>query len=150
MKLHQLHPKPGSNKKRKRLGCGRGSGHGKTSTRGHKGQRARSGSRKRPGFEGGQMPLYRRIPKRGFKSINPANFFLVNVEDLDSYFEDGARVNGKSLWEKGVIGNEQEAVKILGSGELKKKLFCEVQAFSQKAKEKIEKAGGEIKKIGGR
>lgn len=147
MKLHQLHPKPGSHKKRKRLGCGRGSGHGKTSTRGHKGQRARSGSRKRPGFEGGQMPLYRRIPKRGFKSFKPRRFFLINIEELDSLFEDGARVNGKSMFEKGIIPDEHEAVKILGRGELKKKLFCEVQAFSRKAREIIEKAGGEIKKI---
>ena len=145
MELHQLHPKPGSTKKRKRLGCGRGSGHGKTSTRGQKGQRARSGSGKRPGFEGGQMPLYRRIPKRGFKSFKPRRFFLVNTEKLDSLFEDMARVNAKSMLEKGIIPDGDEAVKILGRGELKKRLFCEVQAFSRKAKEIIEKAGGEIK-----
>jgi large subunit ribosomal protein L15 len=147
VKLHELHPKPGSNKKPKRLGCGRGSGHGKTSTRGQKGQRARSGSGKRPGFEGGQMPLFRRIPKRGFKSFNQKKFFLLNIDDLDSGFDDGAAVNGKSLFEKGLIPDEREAVKILGGGELKKKLFCQVQAFSQKARAKIEKAGGEIKCI---
>lgn len=147
MRLDELRPEPGSRHRPKRLGCGRGSGHGKTSTRGHKGQRARSGSGKRPGFEGGQMPLFKRIPKKGFKSLNPQRFALVNVDDLESRFDDGAAINAPALLEKGLIKKLELPVKLLGRGEVKKKFFCEVRAFSLSAKEKIEQAGGMVKKI---
>jgi len=137
MKLHELSPAPGSKKRRKRLGCGRGSGHGKTSTRGHKGQLSRSGSKKTPGFEGGQMPLYRRIPKRGFHPLHHKTYSIVNLDNLDSHFEDGAKVDRNALLEKGIIKDIRKPVKILGRGKLTKKLSIEGCIFSKAAKEKV-------------
>jgi len=142
MKLHELSPARGSKKRHKRLGCGRGSGHGKTCTRGHKGQLSRAGSTKSPGFEGGQMPLYRRMPKRGFKSLHHKTYSLVNLDKLDSHFEDGAKVDPNILIEKGIIKKRRSivrdaGVKILGRGHLTKKLSIEGCTFSKSAKEKI-------------
>lgn len=147
MRLQELRPAPGSKKRPKRVGCGRGSGHGKTCTRGAKGQGSRSGSRIRPGFEGGQMPLYRRIPKRGFKSPNHRIYCLVNLDTIDSNFKDGEKIDKNAMLEKKIIRDIREPVKILGRGEISKKVYIEADAFSKSARELIEKAGGEIKKI---
>ncbi|MBN2327911.1 MAG: 50S ribosomal protein L15 [Candidatus Omnitrophica bacterium] len=133
-------------KKRKRVGRGPGSGHGKTSSRGHKGQGQRSGFKKRPWFEGGQMPLQRRVPKRGFKSLNKKVFQLVNVVALER-FEDGQTVDPAALKQSGLIKNLNTPVKILGNGELSKKLSVQADAFSQSAMDKINKAGGEAAKV---
>lgn len=145
MRLHQLKPRPGSRHRVKRLGCGESSGHGKMSGRGHKGQKARSGGTIRLGFEGGQMPLIRRLPKRGF---NNANFHIsyapVNVEALN-VFEDGASVDEKELRSKRLVTGNWDGVKLLGKGDLKKKITIVVDAFSEGAKAKVEKAGGEVK-----
>ena len=141
MKLHELHPAEGSTAAQKRLGRGTGSGLGKTSGKGHKGAKARSGGGKRPGFEGGQMPLYRRVPKRGFTNIFGTEYAEVNVERLE-VFENGATVDAKALLEKKIIRKELDGVKILGGGELTKKLTVKAAKFSESAKEKIEKAGG--------
>jgi len=141
MKLHELHPAEGSTSAQKRLGRGTGSGLGKTSGKGHKGAKARSGGGKRPGFEGGQMPLYRRVPKRGFTNIFGTEYAEVNVERLE-VFENGATVDAKALLEKKIIRKELDGVKILGGGELTKKLTVKAAKFSESAKEKIEKAGG--------
>ena len=143
MRLHDLKPRPNSRHRRKRLGCGESSGHGKTSGKGHKGQKARSGGSIRLGFEGGQMPLIRRIPKRGFNH-NAFKQFLapVNLDALNA-FEEGAVINEKSLRDSGLVnGSWWRGVKILGTGELKKKLTVEAVAFSHSAKRKIEQAGG--------
>lgn len=144
MRLHDLKPRPNSRHRRKRLGCGESSGHGKTSGKGHKGQKARSGGSIRLGFEGGQMPLIRRIPKRGFNH-NAFKKFLapVNVEALNA-FDEGAVINEKSLRDSGLVKGSWHGVKILGTGELKKKLTVEVAAFSHSAKRKIEQAGGKL------
>lgn len=141
MKLHELSPAPGSVKDVKRIGRGHGSGHGKTAGKGHKGQWARSGGGVRPGFEGGQMPLMRRIPKRGFNNIFATEYATVNVSALD-VFNDGIEVDADLLKAQGIIKDEKDGVKILGNGELTKKLTVKAAAFSASAKEKIEKAGG--------
>ena len=141
MKLHELAPAAGSTKEHFRVGRGHGSGNGKTAGKGHKGQNARSGGGVRPGFEGGQMPLYRRLPQRGFKNHFATNYAIVNVGDLD-LFEDGAVVDAAALIEAGLVGDELDGVKILGSGEITKKLTVKAAAFSGSAKDKIEAAGG--------
>ncbi|MFO7152553.1 MAG: 50S ribosomal protein L15 [Bacillota bacterium] len=146
MRLHDLKPAKGSKKRPKRVGRGIGSGHGKTSTRGHKGQNARSGGGVRPGFEGGQMPLIRRIPKRGFTNIFKKEYAIVNVKDLN-VFEDNTRVTPELLKEKGLIKQIKDGVKILGDGELKVKLEVVAHAFSSSAREKIEAAGGKAEVI---
>ena len=141
MKLHELKPAEGARKKEVRVGRGTGSGNGKTSGRGHKGQKARSGGGVRPGFEGGQMPIYRRLPKRGFKNIWRKEYAEVNVETLNR-FDDGAEVDAVALVECGILKNVQDGIKILGNGELKKKLTVKAQKFTKSAVEKIEAAGG--------
>ena len=146
MKLHELHPAEGSTAAQKRLGRGSGSGLGKTSGKGHKGAKARSGGGKRPGFEGGQMPLYRRVPKRGFNNVFRTEYAEVNVEQLEA-FEDGATVNAQALLEKKIIRKELDGVKILGGGELTKKLTVQAAKFSASAKEKIEAVGGKAEVI---
>ena len=144
MNLHTLKPRPGSKHRVKRLGCGESSGHGKTSGKGHKGQKARSGGSIRLGFEGGQMPLIRRIPKRGFNNANfKTRFAVVNLDALNT-FDNGATVDEKSLLAAGIIRRPYDAVKILGSGELKKKLTINVDKTSESAKAAIEKAGGSL------
>ena len=145
MKLHELSPAPGSTKEVKRIGRGHGSGWGKTAGKGHKGQKARSGA-PRPGFEGGQLPLYRRLPKRGFTNINSKNIVGIAVERLN-VFEDGAEVTVAALMEKGIVRNPKDGVKILGNGELSKKLVVKVNAYSASAAEKIEAAGGKAEVI---
>ncbi len=141
MKLHELSPAPGSNKDVFRKGRGHGSGNGKTAGKGHKGQKARSGGGVRPGFEGGQMPLQRRVPKRGFVNIFATKYATINVSDLEK-FEDGAVVDAQALLDAGLIKKALDGVKVLGNGELTKKLTVNCAAFSASAKEKIEKAGG--------
>ena len=147
MRLNNLKPRPGAKHRTKRLGCGESSGHGKTSGRGGKGQTARSGGSIRLGFEGGQMPLLRRMPKRGF---NNAAFrtalAIVNVERLNA-FADGATVTPEALLERGLVKNLFEGVKILGDGELDKKLTVKAQRFSASAREKITKAGGACEEL---
>ncbi len=139
--LHDLRPSPGSHRNRKRVGRGPGSGLGKTSGRGEKGQKARSGGNVHPMFEGGQMPLHRRIPKRGFSNINRVEYQPVNVRDLDRF--DGP-VNPTTLKAAGLIGSTRKPVKILGVGEVAKSLQVEAHAFSKSAREKIEAAGGSV------
>jgi len=146
MKLHELHPAEGSTTAQKRLGRGSGSGLGKTSGKGHKGAKARSGGGKRPGFEGGQMPLYRRVPKRGFNNVFGTEYAEVNVERLEA-FEDGAVVDAKALLEARIIRKELDGVKILGGGELTKKLTVKAAKFTASAKEKIEAVGGKAEVI---
>ena len=146
MKLHELHPAEGSTSAQKRLGRGSGSGLGKTSGKGHKGAKARSGGGKRPGFEGGQMPLYRRIPKRGFNNVFGTEYAEVNVERLEA-FEDGATVDAKALLNARIIRKELDGVKILGGGELTKKLTVKAAKFTASAKEKIEAVGGKAEVI---
>ena len=144
MNLHTLKPRPGSKHRVKRLGCGESSGHGKTSGKGHKGQKARSGGSIRLGFEGGQMPLIRRIPKRGFNNANfKTRFAVVNLDALNT-FDNGATVDEQTLLAAGIIRRPYDAVKILGSGELKKKLTINVDKASETAKAAIEKAGGSL------
>ena len=144
MQLHDLAPAPGSRKDRKRIGRGPGSGTGKTSGKGHKGLKARSGGSVRPGFEGGQMPIYRRLPKRGFKNIPFKTINAVlNVQDLDR-FEDGAVVDMDALRAAGLVKGRVDGAKILGNGEISKKLSIKNVLVSQSAKEKIESAGGSI------
>lgn len=146
MKLHELSPTPGSAKKAYRKGRGAGSGNGKTAGKGHKGQNARSGGGVRPGFEGGQMPLQRRIPKRGFVNIFATSYVTINVEDLNC-FEDGAIVDANAMKAAGLLKKTLDGVKVLGRGEITKKLTVNVAAFSASAKEKIEKAGGKAEVI---
>ncbi|RHR10714.1 50S ribosomal protein L15 [Pseudoflavonifractor sp. AF19-9AC] len=146
MNLHELSPAAGSNTKAYRKGRGAGSGNGKTAGRGHKGQWARSGGGVRVGFEGGQMPLARRIPKRGFHNIFAKPLEAVNVSALDK-FEDGAVVNAQALLEKGILSKCQYGVKILGNGSISKKLTVQASAFSASAKEKIEAAGGKVEVV---
>lgn len=142
MRLHDLKPRPGAKHRRKRLGSGESSGLGKTSGRGGKGQSARSGSSIRPTFEGGQMPLIRRIPKRGFNNVNFGTRYLpVNLEDLNR-FEDGARVDEALLRQAGLAQGKADGIKILGAGELQRKLTVVARAFSASAKAKIEARGG--------
>ncbi|ADL42166.1 ribosomal protein L15 [Caldicellulosiruptor obsidiansis OB47] len=147
MKLYELKPAPGSKKSRKRVGRGESSGHGKTSTRGHKGQWARSGGGVRPGFEGGQMPLTRRIPKRGFKNINKKVYTEVNVEKLERFDNDTVITPELLLKERVISKIEKDGVKILGRGELTKRLTVKVQKVSEGARKKIEAAGGKVEVI---
>ena len=145
MKLHDLQTNPGAKHRRKRLGIGESSGLGKTSGRGHKGQKSRSGGGVRPGFEGGQMPLHRRLPKKGFSNVQFApKVAVVNVAQLNAKFEDGATITEDTLRAAGLINGRYDAVKVLGNGELERKLTVSVDAVSASAKAKIEKAGGTI------
>ncbi len=146
MKLHELSPVEGSKKSAKRIGRGHGSGQGKTAGKGHKGQKARAGKGMRVGFEGGQMPLQRRIPKRGFNNIFAKNIVTVNVSTLNK-FEDGAVVDIAALVEAGVVKNSFDGVKVLSNGNLTKKLTVKVTAFSEAAKAKIEAAGGKAEVV---
>ncbi len=146
MKLHELAPAEGSTREAKRVGRGHGSGWGKTAAKGHKGQNARSGGGVRPGFEGGQTRLARRIPKRGFTNVFATDYANVNVSELEK-FVDGTVVDAELLKAAGLIKKELDGVKILGGGELTKKLTVKAAAFSASAKEKIEKAGGEAEVI---
>jgi large subunit ribosomal protein L15 len=145
MRLHDLKPNPGAKHRRKRVGIGESSGHGKTSGKGHKGQKARSGGSLRLGFEGGQMPLARRLPKRGFNNAAFKTVYgVVNLDDLEKRFEEGAAINEKILRGCGLVQGSFDGIKILGRGEVKKKFHLEVDRISASAKEKIEKAGGSI------
>ena len=141
MKLNELSPMPGSVKEAKRIGRGHGSGQGKTAGKGHKGQKARSGANKGAGFEGGQMPLQRRVPKRGFNNIFASKIVAINLSSLN-VFEDGAVVDAAALIEKGIIKKAYDGVKVLGNGKLTKKLTVKANAFSSSATQKIEAAGG--------
>jgi large subunit ribosomal protein L15 len=144
MNLHTLKTRPGSKHRVKRLGCGESSGHGKTSGKGHKGQKARSGGSIRLGFEGGQMPLIRRLPKRGFNNAAfKTRYAIVNLDTLNQ-FDNGASVDEKTLLEAKLIRGNYDGIKILGSGELTKKLTITADKVSATAKEKIEKAGGSV------
>jgi large subunit ribosomal protein L15 len=140
--LHDLKPSPGSHRPRKRVGRGPGSGSGKTSGRGQKGQKARSGGSVRPGFEGGQMPLHRRIPKRGFTPLNRTEYQVVNVRDLEEVEADA--ITPRVLREAGLIGSMKKLVKILGTGEIARAVKVEAHAFSDSARAKIEAAGGSV------
>ena len=146
MKIHELSPVPGSTHVDKRKGRGPGTGNGKTAGRGHKGQKARSGGRTRIGFEGGQMPLARRVPKRGFNNIFAKPLEAINVSMLER-FEDGAVVDAKTLLDTGVLSKCEYGVKILGNGNLTKKLTVRATAFSESAKQKIEAAGGKAEVV---
>lgn len=147
MKLHELSPAPGSNPERKRIGRGPASGQGKTAGKGHKGQKARAGRGMRAGFEGGQMPLQRRIPKRGFNNIFAKEIAIVNLSAIDKKFEDGATVDIEALINAGLVKKQLDGVKVLGNGEITKKLTVKVNAFSESAKAKIENAGGKAEVI---
>ncbi len=147
MKLHELSPAAGSKKTRKRVGRGHGSGNGKTSGKGHKGQNARSGGGVRLGFEGGQMPLQRRIPKRGFNNIFGTEYATVKISDLEAKFEAGAVVDQEAIMACGLIKKPLDGIKILGNGEITKGLTVKVAAFTKSAKEKIENAGGKTEVV---
>ena len=144
MKLHELSPTEGSVKSNFRKGRGPGSGNGKTAGKGHKGQNARSGGGVRLGFEGGQLPLYRKLPKRGFHNKFATNYAIVNVATLNEKFEDGETVNLEVLKAKGIVKKPLDGLKVLGNGEISKKLTVEAAVFSATAKEKIEAAGGKV------
>lgn len=146
MKLHELSPAVGSTKEAKRIGRGHGSGNGKTAGKGHKGQKARAGRGMRAGFEGGQMPLQRRVPKRGFNNIFATKFAIVNVSDLE-VFEAGAVIDTQALQEKGLVKKIYDGVKVLGNGNLSKAVTVKASAFSESAKSKIEAAGGKAEVI---
>ena len=146
MKLNELSPAPGSVKKSFRVGRGNGSGAGKTAGKGHKGQNARSGGGVRPGFEGGQMPLQRRVPKRGFVNIFATRYEAINVDQLNR-FEDGSVVDEAAIVGAGLVKNTRDGIKILGRGELTKRLTVKVAAFSEGAKSKIEAAGGKAEVV---
>ncbi len=144
MRLHELKPRPGSTHRVKRLGCGESSGHGKTSGKGHKGQKARSGGSIRLGFEGGQMPLYRRLPKRGFNNATfKTKVAVVNLNELD-VLADGGTINEAMLREKGLIRGKFDQLKVLGTGDVTKKITIEVDTISEAARAKIEAAGGTV------
>ncbi|MCP3775432.1 large subunit ribosomal protein L15 [Paenibacillus tianmuensis] len=146
MKLHELSSAPGSRDTRKRVGRGIGSGMGKTATRGHKGQNSRSGGGVRPGFEGGQNPLYRRLPKRGFNNRFRTEYAVINVEDLNK-FAAGTEVTPEVLLESGIVKNPKDGIKILGNGEITVQLNVKASKFSQSAVEKIQAAGGKTEVI---
>lgn len=141
--LGNLSPYPGSTKQTKRIGRGHGTGQGKQAGRGHKGFKARSGSGIRPGFEGGQMPLHRRLPKRGFTNVFRTQIAVINVKDLDK-FEDGAVVDLQSLIDNRLVSSKYTSVKVLGTGDISKKLTVKVDKVSESARQKIEAAGGKI------
>jgi large subunit ribosomal protein L15 len=143
MDLSNLQPAPGSHRNRKRIGRGHGSGTGKTSGKGHKGQKARSGGSIKPGFEGGQMPLQRRLPKRGFNPLTRKEYALVNLRDLE-LFESGSVVDIEALGKAGLVGQLKDGVKILGDGDLTKALTIKAHKFSKSAQEKIAAAGGSV------
>lgn len=145
MKLHDLQPTPGSRHRSRRVGRGESSGLGKTCGKGHKGQKSRSGASIRPGFEGGQMPLARRLPKKGFNNAQfKTDYAIVNVADLERKFEDGGAVNEETLREANLVKGTFDGIKVLGNGDLSKKLTVSVDKVSAAAKEKIEKAGGSV------
>ncbi len=144
MKIHELSPAEGSKKAVKRIGRGAGSGQGKTAGKGHKGAKARSGYSRRPGFEGGQMPLQRRVPKRGFNNIFRTEYAVVNVASLEERFDANATVDAESLKACGLIKKELDGIKVLGNGEITKALTVKVSAISESAKAKIEAAGGKV------
>mgnify|MGYP000952221857 FL=1 len=146
MKLHELQPAEGSRKVRNRVGRGTSSGNGKTSGRGQKGQKARSGGGVRLGFEGGQTPLFRRLPKRGFTNVNRKEYAVINLDVLNR-FEDGTEVTPVALVEAGIVKNEKAGIKVLGNGSLDKKLTVKEEKFSIHAQETIEAAGGSIEVI---
>ena len=146
MKLHELHSAEGARKNRNRVGRGTSSGNGKTSGRGHKGQKARSGGGVRPGFEGGQMPLFQRLPKRGFTNINRKDYAIVNLDTLNR-FEDGAEITPEFLKAQGVVKDLKAGLKILGQGSVDKKFTVKANKFSASAKEAIEAAGGKTEVI---
>ena len=146
MKLHELQPAEGSRKVRNRVGRGTSSGNGKTSGRGQKGQKARSGGGVRLGFEGGQTPLFRRLPKRGFTNVNRKEYAVINLDVLNR-FEDGTKVTPVALVEAGIVKNEKAGIKVLGNGSLDKKLTVKAAKFSKHAQETIEAAGGSIEVI---
>lgn len=146
MELNELKPAIGATRNRKRIGRGVGSGHGKTSTKGHKGQKARSGGSVKPGFEGGQMPMQRRLPKRGFTSLTRKEYAVVNIGQLD-IFDVGSKVDAEALAKAGLIGAIKDGVKVLATGEITKSLTVCAHKFSGKAKEKIEAAGGTAEEI---
>ena len=146
MRLNDLSPMKGSSKRRKRVGRGPGSGHGKTSCRGHKGQKARAGAKIRPGFEGGQMPFERRIPKRGFTNIFKKEYELINISDLKK-FESDTVLDINALKDAGLISGKKYGVKLLGDGEISHPLAIKVHKVSRKAREKVEAAGGKVELI---
>ncbi len=146
MRLNDLTAPRGANKKRKRVGRGSGSGHGKTSGKGHKGQKARTGKKLRPGFEGGQMPLSRRIPKRGFHNIFKQEFQIINIEQLNKFKKDSI-VTTEMLKQQGLIKNANNPVKVLATGKITKALTLQVQAASTQAQEKITQAGGKVELV---
>ena len=146
MELNCLKPATGSVKNRKRIGRGTGSGHGKTATKGHKGQKARSGGNVKPGFEGGQMPMQRRLPKRGFNPLTRKEFTLVNLGQME-VFESGSRIDVEALLKSGLISKVRDGVKVLASGELTKALTVKAHKFSAAAREKIAAAGGTAEEI---
>jgi large subunit ribosomal protein L15 len=144
MRLNDLYPAPGSTHSKKRIGRGTGSGHGKTAGKGHKGQKARSGAKPRIGFEGGQTPLYRRLPqRRGFRNASRKEYVVINLEDLEQ-FEAGAEVTVETLVECGLVNDDKDGVKILGDGTISKALNVKVHKFSKSAEEKIKAAGGSV------
>ena len=146
MKLHEISPSEGSKKKAFRVGRGHGSGNGKTSGKGQKGQKARSGGGVRPGFEGGQMPIYRRLPKRGFTNIFAKKYTSINVEDLNK-FDNGTEITAEVLKENGVIKKINDGIVVLGRGDLNKKVTIKAKRFSKSAEEKISAAGGKAEVI---
>jgi large subunit ribosomal protein L15 len=145
--INTIKPPKGANRKNKRVGRGIGSGHGKTATRGYKGQLSRSGTSVRPGFEGGQMPLHRRLPKRGFTNIFRKEYAVVNLKSLAA-FKAGTQVDPETLQSAGILKNLKDGVKVLGAGELSHALKVRAHKFSKSATEKIEKAGGSVEVIG--
>ena len=147
MRLEDLKPTEGSRKKPKRVGRGPGSGHGKTSGRGHKGQKARGTGKVRVGFEGGQMPLYRRLPKRGFKNVNKKIYSIINLKTLEEKFQENDEVTPEILMKLGIVKKMRDGIKVLGNGELSKPLVVKAHAFSKKAIEKIETVGGKVEVI---
>lgn len=146
MELNNLKPKKGARHAKKRVGRGPGSGHGKTSARGEKGQKSRSGFSRQPGFEGGQMPLHRRLPKRGFTNIFKKEYAVVNLADLER-FDNGATVDEAALRQAGLVKGQNDGVKVLGNGKLSKKLTVSATKFSATAKQAIEAAGGSVQEI---
>jgi large subunit ribosomal protein L15 len=147
MNLHDLAPAPGANKRRKRIGRGPGSGHGKTATKGHKGLLARSGGGKRPGFEGGQMPLVRRLPKFGFTNPSRVEYAIVNLKSFEQW-AGGETITPQAMVDAGLVRRKRLPIKVLGNGELKKSLVIQAHKFSKSAEAKIQAAGGRVEVIG--